>query len=142
MGQAVGGNPEQEAATQRRLVFPVNRAPDFFEVRAEHQQIHERLCNWARVVRVHQSSINAPPMFKQYRSSDTRAEELKIPADLLDGWRLEKAVSHLPDKTRAAVRWSYVHKTNAYREARKLAVSHIGLVDLVHMARTMLKNRC
>jgi DNA-directed RNA polymerase specialized sigma24 family protein len=61
--------------------------------------------------------------------------------DTLDAVLLEKAVSALPEKHRAAVRWSYVHAGNPVAMARALAVSKQGLSDLVGDGRTMLQNR-
>ena len=81
-------------------------------------------------------------MFAHYRSSEVWAEQSRsIPADLLDGWHMERSVSHLPDKSRDAVRWYYIRPSDPYRQARKLAVSRQGLFDLVDLGRTMLKNR-
>lgn len=117
--------------------------PDFFEVRTEHRQIHDRLCNWARVVRVNAVSITPQPMFQHYRSTDVWAEQApSIPADLLDGWKLEKQVGQLPEKHRDAVRWYYVYPhRHQGKVQRLLAVTRTGLNDLIHDGRSMLRNR-
>lgn len=116
-------------------------AIDFHAVRDIHEPIHLRLLNWARVVRVNALMDKPAPMFQHYRSSEVWAEQTRgIPADLLDGWQMERSVSRLPGKQRDAVRWYYVKPSDPYKQARKLAVSRQGLFDLVDLARTMLKN--
>lgn len=127
--------------------------PDFHAVRPEHLDIHDSLCNWARVVRVHLTSGgNCQPMFRQYRTANYSFDKIadvwvddtpkRPPPDLQAGWRMERAVRHLPEKERAAVRWHYVYPVQPHKMARCLAVTPLGLHDLVHAGRSMLKNRC
>lgn len=66
---------------------------------------------------------------------------IPIPLKPLEAMEVEKAVAALPEKHRAAVRWSYVHCGNPLAMARTLAVSKQGLADLVDAGRTMLGNR-
>ena len=65
--------------------------------------------------------------------------DIGTPADTLDAVLIAKAVSALPEKHRAAVRWSYVHCGNPVAMARTLGVSKQGLADLVDAGRTMLQ---
>jgi DNA-directed RNA polymerase specialized sigma24 family protein len=116
--------------------------PDFHTVRPEHLAIHDLLLNWTRVVRVNTAYAKPTPMFAHYRSSEVWACDTQIPADLLAGWKMEKAVGQLPPKHRDAVRWAYVHRrVPPQKQARMLAVPLLTLGDLVHDARSMLKNR-
>ena len=82
-------------------------------------------------------------MFRMYQSKARQWEEptLKNPVDTLDAVIIEANVAALPEKHRAAIRWSYVFRSNPTGMARSLAVSKQGLADLVDSARTMLKNR-
>jgi hypothetical protein len=129
-------------------------ALDFHAVRDSHIQIHDALLNWARVVRVHLTSGgNCAPMFRHYRTAnysfDLNDQEWvddtpkRPPPDMLAGWKMEKQMRFLPEKHRAAVKWHYVepHKPPA-RVAYRLALTQSALFDLVHDARSMLKNRC
>jgi DNA-directed RNA polymerase specialized sigma24 family protein len=116
---------------------------DFFAVHDGHHAIHDQLCNWSRVVRVHVSSNRPSPMFAAYRSSEVfQAPEAKIPTDMQAGWKMERAVSNLPEKQRAAIRWQYVWPWKPPgMVARRLAVTTTVLQQLVHDGRSMLRNR-
>ena len=82
-------------------------------------------------------------MFRMYQSKARQWEApvIQNPVDTLDAVLMEKAVSALPEKHRAAIRWNYVHAGNPVAMARALAVSKQGLADLVDAGRTMLQNR-
>mgnify|MGYP006393552631 FL=1 len=116
---------------------------DYNYVKPEHEAVHERLSNWARWVRVRPHGWQTAPMFRMYqsRARQWEAPVIQNPVDTLDAVLVEKAVSALPEKHRAAVRWSYVHCGNPVGMARTLGVSKQGLADLVGSGRTMLKNR-
>ena len=116
---------------------------DYNHVKPEHEAVHERLSNWARWVRVRPHGWQTAPMFRMYqsRARQWEAPVIQNPVDTLDAVVVEKAVSTLPEKHRAAVRWSYVHSGNPVAMARALAVSKQGLADLVEAGRTMLQNR-
>ena len=116
---------------------------DFHRIQPGHIAIHALLCNWAAVVRVHATSDKPAPMFRSYRSTEVwQAPEAREPLDMLLGWKMEKAVSQLPPKHREAVRWVYVWPWKAPGMiARRIAVHQSTLHDLVHEARSMLKNR-
>ena len=117
--------------------------PDFHAIREGHGPIHDALLNWSRLVRVSVHSGKPAPMFRHYRSSEVWiSDEPRMPIDSLEGWRMERAVSNLPEKPRAAIRWHYVHSYRPpAKEARKLAVTQTVLHQLVHDGRSMLKNR-
>ena len=116
---------------------------DYNYVHERHEAIDARLRNWARWVRVRPHGWQTAPMFRMYqsRARQWEAPVIQNPVDTLDAVVVEKAVSALPEKPRAAVRWSYVHSGNPVAMARALAVSKQGLADLVDAGRTMLQNR-
>ena len=121
----------------------VQEAVDFNHVPERHAAIHARLENWRRWVIVRPNCWQVAPMFRLYQSKSRQWEApvIQNPVDTLDAVVLEKAVAALPEKHRAAVRWSYVHCGNPLAMARTLAVSKQGLADLVDAGRTMLQNR-
>lgn len=116
---------------------------DFNHVATEHEAIHARLENWARWVIVRPHVWQVAPMFRMYQSKARQwhAPVIQTPVDTLDAALVEKAVTALPEKHRAAVRWSYVHAGNPVAMARTLGVSKQGLADLVDAGRTTLQNR-
>ena len=121
----------------------VTEIVDYNYVQDRHQVIHERLENWRRWVMVRPHGWQTAPMFRMYQSKARQwhAPVIQTPVDTLDAVLVEKAVAALPEKHRAAVRWSYVHCGNPVAMARTLAVSKQGLADLVDAGRTMLNNR-
>ena len=121
----------------------VQETVDYCHVKPEHEAIHARLENWARWVIVRPHGWQTAPMFRMYqsRARQWEAPVIQNPVDTLDAVVVEKAVSALPEKHRAAVRWSYVHCGNPVGMARTLGVSKQGLADLVDSGRTMLQNR-
>ena len=125
------------------MLMRVQEAVDYSHVKPEHEAVHERLSNWARWVRVRPQGWQTAPMFRLYQSKARQWEApvIQNPVDTLDAVVVEKAVSALPEKHRAAVRWSYVHSGNPVAMARALAVSKQGLADLVDAGRSMLQNR-
>jgi hypothetical protein len=116
---------------------------DFFVVRPEHREIHDRLCNWARWSQSGKRGGAVLSMFAGYRPDGYY--ELQgggIPVDSLDAVSLQKGMVVLPEKNRWAVQWSYAHPyIRVEKVCRVLAVNRSTLGDLVHGARTMLKNR-
>lgn len=125
------------------MLMRVQEAVDYSHVKPEHEAVHERLSNWARWVRVRPQGWQTAPMFRLYQSKARQWEApvIQDPVNALDALAIERAVSALPHKHRAAVRWSYVHAGNPVAMARALAVSKQGLADLVDSGRTMLKNK-
>ena len=116
---------------------------DYNHVPERHAAIHARLENWRRWVIVRQHGWQTAPMFRMYqsRARQWEAPVIQNPVDTLDAVLMENAVSALPEKHRAAIRWSYVHAGNPVAMARALAVSKQGLADLVDAGRTMLQDR-
>jgi DNA-directed RNA polymerase specialized sigma24 family protein len=116
---------------------------DYFVVRDDHLEIHERLNQWARWVRVRPHGWQVAPMFRQYRSKAWQWErpEPKPQTNIPEAVEMEKAVSSLPEKHRTAIRWVYVVCDGPGRVARELGVSKQGLMDLIDAGRTMLRNR-
>lgn len=116
---------------------------DFHLVADHHLEVHAALENWARWVRVRPHGWQVSPMFRQYRSNGWQWERpaIRLEVDMPAAVEMEKAVSGLPEKHRAAVRWCYVFAGHPARMARELGVSKQGLCDLIASGRTMLKNR-
>lgn len=115
---------------------------DFFAVAPQHFALHERLLNWARYVSSN-GRQTVQPMFRSYRSTEIWAQSRdRLVTDPLDGHKIEKAVSALPDKHRDAIRWSYVwFRIPPQKMCRYLAVTRAGLALLVRDGRVMLLNR-
>lgn len=114
---------------------------DFHAVQSEHQAIHRRLENWARLVK-YQGMHWVAPIWKRGRSNGRQWETpvLMAPVDTLQGWRVEKAVAALPQKHREAVRWAYVYKDAPAKRCRDLGLTHEGLDNHVRSGRQMLLN--
>ena len=113
---------------------------DFHVVEPAHLAIHARLENWAMWANGKPRSI-VQPMFMLYRPDAYERESSGIVIDRLDAQKVQKAVSALPEKHRAAITWQYVAPCSPIRMARALGESMSGLCDLISRARTMLKNR-
>lgn len=113
---------------------------DFHFVPPHQKAMDARLVNWARYVRDKPVSWTQP-MFRGYRSSEVWVHEATVPVDSLDGHQIEKAVSALPQKERAAVRWAYVYRSHPARMCRSLGVTSQGLGQLIETGRQMLINR-
>jgi len=118
---------------------------DFHEVRFIHEPVHERLLNWARYVRGGGGGASSSPMFRLYRAPDTWHQATPhIPIDSLDGSKMERSVRHLPERHMVAIRWSYVYShwgVSVWKVCRAIGVRPDALNELVHDARSMLKNR-
>lgn len=124
------------------MLMRTQETVDFNHVHDHHRAIHERLENWRRWVTVRPHGWQTAPMFRMYQSKARQWEVpvIQAPVNMLDAVLVEKTVSALPDKARAALRWSYVHAGNPAGMARMLGVSKQGLADLVNSARSMLQN--
>ena len=125
------------------MLMRVQETVDYCHVQPQHEAIHARLTNWARWVKVRPQGWPTHPMWRKALTSKQwdASPHIPNPVNTLDAVVVEKAVSALPEKHRAAVRWSYVHSGNPVAMARALAVSKQGLADLVDSGRTMLQNR-
>lgn len=118
-------------------------AIDFFLVADGHAEIHAKLEEWARWVRVRPRGWLTTPMFRQYRSHawQWHRPEIRTPIDTIRAVNTEKAVGALPEKQMWAIRWNYVFNSGPLNMARRLGVSPAGLAELVNSGRTMLNNR-
>lgn len=122
----------------------MKRDSDFAFVHARHDAINRRLEHWAIWVRVRPQPWKAQPMFRQYRSHawQWHVPEIKIDINTLEAHETEKAVSFLPDKHRAAIRWCYVFAhVPVSMVRRELGVTADGLVSLICNGRDILINR-
>lgn len=129
-----------------------------YDIVPDHQlRIHGLLIQWARWVKPRSHGWHVSPMFKQYRSKAWQWHEpvVQSPINVPEALEMEKAVSLLPEKERAAIRWYYYYSSQVPSQkaradgyevtppgmARILGVSKQGLADLVRIGRTMLMNR-
>ncbi len=115
--------------------------PDFARVEPHQLPIHERLRNWARWCCVRpQSQVH--PMFRNYRSHawQWHTPEHRETCDLIDAQALEKVVSTLPTKHRAAVRWAYVWRFTPAIAVREYGLTYDGLYKHVRDGRQMVMN--
>lgn len=118
----------------------MNQKVDFHTVEPHQGAIHERLENWARWVTPGRQSWVAP-MFRLYKAPPQwEPQAFRPTCDMLDAMLLEKAVYHLPDKHRAAVRWAYVHKGGPLHACRGLGLTSEGLYRHLRDGRQMLLN--
>lgn len=118
----------------------MKRDLDFHEVRPIHAEVHARLENWARWCRGGRGG-SVLAMFKQYRHGYEEPTASST-VDTLDGHAVEKLVIALPEKHRTVLQWWYVKPFIPVWKVRKaLALSTPAMFDLVHDARSMLKNR-
>lgn len=119
-------------------------AVDYFLVPDGQLEIHSRLEEWARWVKVRPHGWQVAPMFRQYRSKawQWHRPEVRTPVNIQEAVEMEKAVSLLPEKHREAIRWAYVwNGIGPVPVAKYLAVSKQGLLDLISSGRQMLINR-
>lgn len=105
-------------------------------------EIHIRLLNWRRWVRVHPHGWQTHPMWRKAITSRQWDLEphINIPCNTLDAMLIEKTISKLPEKHREAIRWNYINGSDPLKESRLLGVSRCGLLELVCTARTMVEN--
>lgn len=115
---------------------------DFFFVAERHLALHVRLLNWSRYVAPRKAWWVAP-IWRMGKSNGRQWQEpeLKPAVDTLDGHRMEKAISALPEKHRDVVRWAYVHCTHPSKIRKQLGLSNEAVVKLLQDGRDMLVNR-
>ena len=71
---------------------------DLHYVEPQHVSIHERLLNWERYVSVGKGSAQAPIWrLGKSNSRQWHLPEPRMETDILDGMRLEKAISQMPE---------------------------------------------
>lgn len=117
---------------------------DFSSIPTRHDQIHLRLEEWARWVRVSPKAWRTQPM---WRNAKTPRQwdidpQTHITVNTLQASEIERAVSILPEAHRTAIRWAYVFPwipDNVIR--RTLGVTRDLLSKLINDARDMLCNR-
>lgn len=118
---------------------------DIHHVPARHDYINQRLEEWARWVRVRQTGWFQQPMFRMYQSKARQWEttpHIPVAINGLDALEIERAVSILPDKHRAAIRWAYVFGFVPVRKVeRELGLTHDALVQMICDSRDMVKKR-
>lgn len=117
---------------------------DIAKVPQHQMQIHSRLENWRRYVSSSARAWFVQPMFRQAKTPKQWEEDLHvaIPIDTQDGHVIEKAVSALPEKHRAVIRWAYVKPWIPISVVRRETGStREGLFQLISEGRDMLKNR-
>lgn len=118
---------------------------DLHHVPARHDEIHRRLEEWARWVRVRPIGWFQQPMFRMYQSKARQWDpEPHIPVAIngMDALEVERAVSMLPEKNRTVIRWAYVYGwVPAKKVQRELALTHDGLAVMLRDGRDMVKNR-
>lgn len=112
---------------------------DFNAVSREHEAMDARLKNWARWA-LGRSPGNVHPMFRHYRPDNYERVMLE-PIDALDAQRIQKGVSHLPQRHALAVSWCYVTPGQPGKMARQVGSSLEGLYCLIVDGRQMLLNR-
>jgi len=118
---------------------------DLNHIPARHDAINFRLEEWARYVRVKPQSWAMQPMFRGYMSKARQWETdppIHIEINTLAAFEIERAVSILPPKHRAALRWSYVWPWVPVNKVRQeLGVTREGLGELITSARDMVMDR-
>jgi len=125
---------------------PLSKSPnmqkyvDFHVIDPLHSEVHERLLNWARWVKVRpELGWKMAPFWKLIKKERGR-EELAIrePCDILDAEMMEKIVRALPEPNRTAIRWWYVKADNPRKAAQALGLSLSGLSDIISQTRSLL----
>ena len=118
------------------------RIVDFHHVADEQLEIHARLKNWESWVKP-RSLPWVSPMFRQARSNSRQwhQPEIRATCDILGAMRMERAIYHLPEMHRTAIRWYYVYPVSPIRVCKTLGVSMESLALLVRDGRRMLMNR-
>lgn len=117
---------------------------DLHHIPSNQAVIHSRLENWRRYVSTSSRAWFVQPMFKFAKTPKTREADLHVPMpiDTQDGHILEKAVSALPEKHRAVIRWYYVFPyIPENRIRRECGLTREMLAKIAIDARNMLHNR-
>jgi DNA-directed RNA polymerase specialized sigma24 family protein len=119
-------------------------AIDFHAVEEKHQEIHQRLVNWALWCNGRESGAMAPMWRMSVSTARAKGAEhtwATVCIDRMDAQRIQKAVTHLPEGHRDALNWSYVKPINPKRQAAIMGTTLVGLSLLVRDGRQMLVNR-
>lgn len=115
---------------------------DYNYVPPHQDAIHERLRNWSRWVRVRPHGWQTHPMWRKALTSRQWDVDpyIHVACDTLDALLIERTVSKIAEKNRAAIRWAYVAGNDPMGMARSLGVSREGLLELICVGRTMVCN--
>lgn len=113
---------------------------DFHFVRPEHEEIHDRLRNWAAWCEG-RAFCAVLPMFRFYRADNFGRGGGGSVVDALDAAEIQKLMPGLPEPHRHALQWWYIKPVGPSRAARALGLSLAGLALMVHDGRTMCMNR-
>lgn len=111
---------------------------DYNLIKAEHEEIHLRLQNWAKWTRVGRFAWMTHPMWRYFKEREPQPSST---CNTLDAHEVEKLIADLPQKNRQAIRWWYVYASNPKTAAKQMGVTLEVLDALVHDGRTMLKDR-
>jgi len=113
---------------------------DFNKIEPHHQQVHQRLRNWAAWVSVRPVS-KVQPMFRYYRPAQHwEPKEFRETCDTLDAAAVEKLVASLPPDHAFALRWFYVWRMTVGDARRAIGVSTAGLQRYLRDGRQMVIN--
>lgn len=113
---------------------------DFNRVEPNHQQVHDRLRNWARWVSV-RPVVKVHTMFRFYRPAQHwEPKEYRETCDTLDAANVEKLVASLPPDHAFALRWYYVWRMTIGDARRAIGVSSAGLHRYLRDGRQMVIN--
>lgn len=115
---------------------------DLHRILPEHEEVHQRLTNWARWVKPGHGR-HVTPIGRLYRSNwrQWHVPELNPTVDELDAQRVEKIVVGLPRYHKGAVVWWYVKRTPTHRIRRELGATEDSLLKLCDDGRAMVKNQ-
>lgn len=118
------------------------RAVDFHAVPEDQKEMDASLKNWAAWVKPRSPSW-VSPMFRQAMSGARQwhQPEIRETCDVLAAQAIEKAVFHLPERHRTAIRWHYVFPVSPSKVCRELGTSMDDLASLVRDGRRMLMKR-
>ena len=117
-------------------------AIDFHRIKAEHEGIHLRLENWARVYRDRptRAMARSAPMWRNTRNSARlfNPPPAVAPPDYQDAQQMEQRVCKLPYYHREVICWAYLQPSAPAKMARELHVSYETLYQLLSDARQLL----
>lgn len=119
------------------------RRPDVFAdihvIPPEHKAVDAELAEWGSWLRLRRWSADQSPMFRLFRSSETRAEYGALTAEptpqAAQAMQVEAAVRALPDLSRAALRGWYFRQLPPWRLARDLGIRKVELQQVLDDAR-------
>ena len=117
---------------------------DLSHVPDRHAEIDARLREWGSWVRVHPRLCGMQPMFRMYQSKARQWEtepHIHVEINTLAALQIERAVSQLPEKHRAVIRFCYVWPwISAGKVRRELGVAQDTMARLLQDSRDMVRN--